>query len=173
VADTLAVFLIGAPGAGKTSLLESLSQLLELEGVSHGALESEQLSFGWPLLGARAWIPQLEGVLRLQREAGRSTFLISATPEREAELEELVVAARADATLVVCLRVAPAVAAARVAAREPESWPGRARLIERAGELAERVEHFSGIDLALDSETSSPAEMAAEILRDMRRLCQL
>jgi hypothetical protein len=42
---TWAMLLTGAPGAGKTSVLEKLATLLEIEGVEFGALESEQL--GW------------------------------------------------------------------------------------------------------------------------------
>ena len=76
------VLLIGAPGAGKSALLAALSTLLEREGVRHGALESEQLAQGWPLLAASDWIGQLGAVLARQREAGRRIFLVAATTER-------------------------------------------------------------------------------------------
>jgi hypothetical protein len=47
--------LIGAPGAGKTSVLEFPMTLMEIEGVEYGAIESEQLASGWPLLSASEW----------------------------------------------------------------------------------------------------------------------
>jgi adenylate kinase len=45
---TMAVVLTGAPGAGKSSVLDRLATLLEIEGVEFGALESEQLGWGSP-----------------------------------------------------------------------------------------------------------------------------
>jgi adenylylsulfate kinase-like enzyme len=40
---TWAVLLTGAPGAGKSSVLERLATLLEIEGVEFGALEQSSL----------------------------------------------------------------------------------------------------------------------------------
>ena len=51
-----ALILTGAPGTGKTSALEVLMTLLELEGAEYGAIESEQLALGSPLLPGEAWI---------------------------------------------------------------------------------------------------------------------
>jgi adenylate kinase family enzyme len=47
-----ALLLIGAPGAGKSAVLDALATLLEIEEIEHGAIESEQLARGLPLLGA-------------------------------------------------------------------------------------------------------------------------
>jgi len=86
---TSAVILIGAPGSGKSSALEALATRLEIEGVEHGAIESEELSRGFPTLDARAWISQLEGVLRLGRAAGRRLFLVVATTENADQLRSV------------------------------------------------------------------------------------
>ena len=43
-----ALVLIGAPGTGKSSVLEALMTLLEIDDVEYGAMESEQLSMGSP-----------------------------------------------------------------------------------------------------------------------------
>jgi predicted AAA+ superfamily ATPase len=59
-----AVLLIGSPGAGKSSVLGALSAELERSRVPFGALESEQLSEGWPRLSAEDWVPQLAAVMR-------------------------------------------------------------------------------------------------------------
>lgn len=162
------LLLIGAPGAGKTTLLRALSTLLEREGMSHGAIESEQLSLGWPLLDARSWVEQLGAVLEMQRDAGRETFLVAATVEDEDELRSVLRAAGAQDTLVVCLRVSAQTAAERVARREPEQWPGRQRLIEHARELAPRIPGLRGVEIVLDSEQLAPQELAGRVLEAMR-----
>lgn len=55
---TAALILIGSRGAGRTSVLEALATVHEIERVEHGAFEAGQLSLGWPLLAAQAWLPQ-------------------------------------------------------------------------------------------------------------------
>ena len=83
---TWAVLLTGAPGAGKSSVLEELATLLEIDGVEFGALESEQLGWGLPWLSGEPWLNQLRAVLDLQRQAGRRRFLLAATTETSDEL---------------------------------------------------------------------------------------
>src|SRR5215213_8464615 len=102
-----ALVLTGAPGAGKSSVLEALSGLLEEAGVAHGALESEQLARGTPWLADEAVFAQLAAVCELQRAAGRRLFLVSATTETEAELTAVCEAIGAERTLVACLTVDP------------------------------------------------------------------
>jgi hypothetical protein len=46
---TLAVLLTGPPGVGKSSVLDRLVTLLEIDGVKFGGLESEQLGRGAPV----------------------------------------------------------------------------------------------------------------------------
>ena len=43
--------MIGAPRAGRSSLLQAIATLLEREGIEHGAIESEELTRGFPPLG--------------------------------------------------------------------------------------------------------------------------
>ncbi|MBN9621401.1 MAG: hypothetical protein J0H06_00370 [Actinobacteria bacterium] len=159
-----ALVLTGAPGAGKTSALLELGTRLEIEGVQYGAIESEQLTMGSPVLSNEELIPQLAAVLRLQREAGRRLFLIVATIESEADLRGVVDAARADKVLVVCLRASPDTVAARVESREPNSWPGKGALIEHARELAVLVPQIDGIDLVIDTDAQSRDGVVEQIL---------
>ena len=157
-----AVILIGAPGAGKSSVLEKLSTLLEINRIEHGWIESEALSQGWPVLPAAAWLTMVEEVLALQRRAGRELMLITATPESEEELQRLRAAARAQ-TIVICLTAPAAVTAARVEQREPDDWPDKQWLVEHARELAETIPRFTGIDVAISTDGRAATDVAAEV----------
>jgi hypothetical protein len=167
-ASTQALVLIGAPGSGKSSVLEVLITLLDRDGVEYGAIESEQLSLGYPLLSGRQWTDQLDAVLALQREAGRRRFLIAATVENAEELCWVVAATRAESPLVACLHASADVLAERVAEREPDAWPGKAGLIAHARELALVIPNLANIDLLIDTEHRGAEQVAAQIYDEMR-----
>lgn len=163
------VVVTGAPGAGKTSVLEALTTLLELEGLEHGAIESEELSRGFPPLGAEAWLAQLAAVLAAQREAGRPLLLIVATTEDEAQLRGVLAAARGERSLVVCLSAPAAELAARLERREPDRWPGKTGLIAHARALAATIPALARVDLAIDTTGRDAEDVAREVLAAMRR----
>ena len=162
------LILTGAPGTGKSSVLDSLATLLEVEGVEYGAIESEQLAWGSPLLPALQWAAQLEAVLAFQRHAGRSRFLVAATVETADELRLVANATRGERLLVVCLTAQPELVAARIAEREPDTWPGKAALIARARGLAEMIPTFDGVDLVVETDVRSAEETAARVYEEMQ-----
>jgi hypothetical protein len=168
-----ALILIGAPGAGKSAVLGALSSRLEADEVPHGTIETEQLAQGWPLLPASAWIAQLANVLERQRRAGRTRMLIAATVETAAELADLVEATGAARTLVACLVASPDTVVRRIEAREPDSWPGKRRLMAHAFRLAEVVPGLPGIDLHLATDTCSAEEAAAQLADALAELGML
>lgn len=129
---TAAIVITGPPGAGKTSILERLSTLLEIDGVAFGAVESEHFGWGSPWLSGEPVMRQLEAVLTLQRDVGRRLFLVAATAETDAELGGVVRATGADRVTTVLLSAPPDVVAARIRDREPDDWPGKESLIEHA-----------------------------------------
>lgn len=157
--------LTGAPGTGKTSVLDELSTMLEADQVPFGAIETEQLARGWPWLGAAEWIPQLAAVISLQRASGRDTFIIVATTETEHELRAVAEAVGGDRVIAVCLAAAGEVVARRIAEREPDAWPGNVALIEHARQLAEEIPRIAGLDVVLDTEDREPASVARELRR--------
>lgn len=158
-----ALILIGAPGAGKTAVLEALSTLLEIDGVTFGAIETEELGRGWPWLGARDWVPQLAAILVLQRQAGRDTFLVVATTETADELRDVIEAVGAERTVVICLSAPAEVTSARVAEREPDTWPGKAHLVAHSRTLAHDIPSLLGIDVAISTAGRDCADVAAEV----------
>jgi len=160
-----ALILIGGPGSGKSSVLDALSTMLEIDQVRFGAIETEQLARGWPWLNAAQWIPQLEAVIELQRRAGRQTFLVAATPETEQELRAVVDAVGIEQVVIVCLSAPADLAAGRVADREPDSWPGKLPLVEHARKLAREIQSLAGIDLVLSTVDQQAAEVATEVKR--------
>ena len=163
-----ALVLTGAPGAGKSSVLEALTTLLEIDGVPFGALESEQLAWGSPWLPHAAWLRLLAHVIDLQRESGRALFLVAATTETAGELRGVLEALGAARVLVVCLRAAPDTVARRIAEREPDAWPGKEALIVHARALAESMPSIAGLDLVIDTDGRDAVDVAREV-RDALR----
>ena len=163
-----AVVITGAPGSGKSTVAGKLATLLEIEGVEFGALESEQLGLGWPWLAHDAVVSQLREVIRLQRRAGRTTFLVVATTENSEELADVIDAIGADQVATVLLTAPADVVAERIAAREPDSWPGKQKLIAHASELALSMPQLSGIDVVVSTDGREADDVAAEVVAAMR-----
>lgn len=162
------MLLTGAPGAGKSSVLEKLATLLEIEGVEFGALECEQLAWGWPWLSGDAWLRQLRAVLELQRQAGRRLFLLAVTTETTDELRAVNEAIAADEVVTVLLHAPAEAVAARLGAREPDTWPGKQRLIEHARRLAVSMQRLDRIDLHISTENRDAADVATELREALR-----
>ena len=144
-------------------MLDALSTALELEEMTFAAIETEQFARGWPWLTAAQWMPQLRAVVELQRQAGRERFLVVATTETEEELQAVIAAVRVERVTVACLSVPPALAAARVAEREPNSWPGKLALVEHAQKLAREIPLIPGIDLVLATADRHASAVATEL----------
>jgi chloramphenicol 3-O-phosphotransferase len=99
---------------------------------------------------------------------GRRLFLISATVGCGEDLTAVRAATRADDALIVCLAASPDTVAARIDVREPDRWPGKRPLIERARRLARSVPRLPDVDLVIDTEQRKPEDVAGEIFAAMR-----
>ena len=162
--------ITGAPGAGKSSVLERLTTLLEIEGGAFGALESEQLSCGSPWLDVEPWLAQLAAVMRIQQEAGRNLFVVAATTETSADLLAVHQAIAADRRILVLLEASPDVIAARLAAREPDLWPGKQPLIAHARRLAIDMLSLEGIDIRCNSNGQDVTDVARGLRQALAKL---
>ncbi len=155
-----ALLITGPPGAGKSSALNRLSTLLELREVCYGAVEADELARGWPVTDFEEWAPRLALVCADMRHADRGLLLVVATVETDAQLEATVGAIGAEQTSVVCLTAPPAVVASRVAAREPDDWPGKAWLVAHAEEVAHEIPRLTGVDGVISTAEAGPGEIA-------------
>jgi adenylate kinase family enzyme len=155
--------ITGAPGAGKSSVAEALTTLLDNAGIEHGAIESEQLAWGTPWLEEAQMCEQLAEVVRLQRSYGRRLFIVVGTTETEEDLQGLLGAIGAGRSFVACLTVPGDVASARVLEREPERWAARESLAEHARELASQIPRLPSIDLVLSTDGRDEESVAAEL----------
>ena len=163
-----ALILTGAPGSGKSSVLDALGTLLEIDEMAFGALESEELARGWPWLSTADWLSQLAAVIALQRHAGRDLFLVAATTETQLELQGVIDALAVDRVLVICLTAPPDLVAERITRREPDAWPGKDPLVVHARELADSIPAISGIDAVLNTDGRAATDVAADV-RDLLR----
>ena len=164
----VAIVVTGAPGSGKSSVLQALTTLLEVDGVEYGAIESEQLAWGSPWLDPAAMAAQLAVVARMQRDAGRRRFVVGATTETSGELDAILGAIAAERSFVACLSAPPDVVAARIDRREPDAWPGKHELIEHARVLALSIPAIAGLDAVVDTDGRDPADVAGEIMAALR-----
>jgi adenylate kinase family enzyme len=160
---TSAIVLTGAPGAGKSSVAQAFTTLLDNAGIEHGAIESEQLAWGTPWLTEAQACEQLAAVVALQRGYGRRRFVVVATTETQEDLEALLGAIGAERSLVVALSAPGDVCAARVLEREPERWAGREALAAHARELAGVIPGLPGVDVVLDTAGRSAEAVAGEL----------
>jgi adenylate kinase family enzyme len=164
VASDHALLITGPPGAGKSSALDRLSTLLEIRGVSHGAVEVDELSRGWPAPPPAQWEKRLALVCTDLRADGRERLLVVATVQSEAQLDRVVEAIGPAQTTVVCLTAPAEIVAARVAAREPDDWPGKATLVAHSARLALVIPHLPRVDGVISSIDLSAQQIAADIL---------
>jgi predicted kinase len=163
-----AVVLTGPPGAGKTTVLTALMNLLEAEDVRYAAVEVEALALVHPWGDDDAAFAHLEHLAGSFRRRGYPTLLVSATVEDAEYLRRLRAALPADDVLLVRLEAPPALLRERLARREPPDWVGLPRLLEATGTLAAAIAELPGVDLVIDTEDANPGAAAAAIRDAMR-----
>jgi broad-specificity NMP kinase len=158
-----ALVLTGPPGAGKSAVLEALSDALVDDDVAHATVETEALTATHPPLDDARWLAHVRAACGLHRDDGQRLLLVATTVESDADLRGVLDAVGADEHVVVRLEADPATLARRIVEREPEGWSGLGDLVAASARLAPVIAALDGIDLALSTEDARPSEVAARI----------
>jgi hypothetical protein len=158
-----ALVLTGPPGAGKSAVLESLSDALVDDDVAHATVETEALTATHPPLDDGRWLAHIQATCALHRDQGQRLLLVATTVEGDAELRGVLDAVGADEHVVVRLEAEPATLAKRIAEREPAGWSGLDRLVAASARLGPVIAGLGAIDVALSTEDARPSDVAARI----------
>ena len=155
-----AVVLTGPPGAGKTAVLEALTDALCAEDVRHATVEVEALTSAHPPLDDEQWPAPVAAVCGLYRRFGYELLLVTATVESDADLCGVLAAVGADEHVVVRLHADPSTLRRRIIDREPDTFT---ELVAAAARLGPVIAGLDGIALALSTEGERPAAVAEQI----------
>jgi broad-specificity NMP kinase len=158
-----ALVLTGPPGAGKTSVLEALTDALSAEDVRHATVEVEALTSAHPPLADEQWPMPVEAICRLYRRFGYELLLVAVTVENDADLRGIVAAIEADEHVIVRLEAQPSTLRRRIVDREPDTFNQLDELIAASARLTPVIAALDGIALALSTENQRPADVAARI----------
>jgi hypothetical protein len=158
-----ALVLTGPPGAGKSAVLEALTDALCAEDVRHATVEVEALTSAHPPLDDDQWPVPVEAVCGLYRRFGYELLLVTATVESDADLRAVLAAIGADEHVVVRLHAEPATLRQRIINREPDTFPELDELVAAAVRLGPVIAGLDGIALALSTEGERPAAVAERI----------
>jgi hypothetical protein len=158
-----AVVLTGAPGAGKTAVLEALSDALVEDDVPHAMVETEALTATHPPLDDAQWFAHVRAACGLHRRQGQPLLLVATTVESAADLRGVLEAVGADEHVVVRLEAEPGTLARRIVEREPDGWSGLDELVAAAARLGPVIAELDGVALALSTEDAQPVDVARRI----------
>jgi hypothetical protein len=168
VATVTAVFALvisGPPGAGKTAVLEALTDALVAADIRHAVIEAEALTSAHPPLDDVQWPMPVEAVCGLYRRFGHGLLLVTVTLESDEHMRAVLAAIGADEHAVVRLEAEPATLRARIVEREPDSFTQLEQLVAASARLRPVIAGLDGVALALSTEGRRP-EAVAERIRD-------
>jgi dephospho-CoA kinase len=158
-----ALLITGPPGAGKTAVLEALTDALSAEDVRHATVEVEALTSAHPPLDDDQWPAPVEAVCGLYRRFGYELLLVTATVESDADLRGVLAAIGADEHVVVRLHAEPSTLRQRLIDREPDTFTELDELVAAAARLSPLIAGLDGIALAISTERERPAALAERI----------
>ena len=155
--------ITGPPGAGKTAVLEALTDALSGEDVRHATVEVEALTSAHPPLDDDQWPAPVEAVCALYRRFGYELLLVTATVESDADLRGVLAAIGADEHVVVRLHAETSTLRRRIIEREPDTFTELDELVATVVRLSPVIAGLDGVALALSTEGERPAAVAERI----------
>ena len=161
------VLLVTGPvGVGKTSVASEVSELLDQAGVAHALVDADSLRWCYPRPASDPFRVKLAmknlAVWPNVQAAGASRLVLVDVIELRAELSRVAAAAPGADVCVVRLRATADTLAARV--KQRETGLGRDRHLQRAVELARRMEVAAVEDIVVDTDSRAIPDIASEIL---------
>ncbi len=160
--------LTGPPGVGKTAIALEVSLRLRAAGVAHAVVDLDALSWCYPAppgdpYRTRLALRNLAALWPHFRAAGAARLIVARTIETRAEADEIASAIPDGNVVVVRLHATPAALSARLRARETGS--GLGPLLQRATDLARRMDLARIEDHLIETTGCSVVEVATEVLR--------
>jgi hypothetical protein len=158
-----AVVLTGAPGAGKSDALMALSDALVVDEIRHAAVDVDEIAWAYPYPSLAERCDHLRAWAERCHAAGFELLLVAEAIESPGHFRDLLAALGADDHLLVRLAAPPATLLERIVAREPPGWSGLTHLLDEAPRLHASLAALDGVHLVLDSERTSPGEIAEQV----------
>src|SRR5215203_4876467 len=159
----LAVVVIGPPGAGKTTVLTALQNLLADDGIRHAAIELEALAWAHPAISDEQSFRHLAALSEMYGAARYDLIICGATVTSDAFMTSLVAALAADARLIVRLDAPVRTLRQRITQREPPGWSGLPHLLRATERIVVQSRRLTEVDATFSTDEASPRAIAAEI----------
>jgi chloramphenicol 3-O-phosphotransferase len=158
-----AVVLTGAPGSGKSVCLMALSDALVDDEIAHAAVDSDEAAWAYPFPDNAQRLEHVRALWESHRRAGHDVLLLAEVVESAAHLGDILATLGVADHLLVRLDAGAGTLRERIVAREPPGWSGLDYLLGYTERTLPALAALDGVHLALDSESTSPAEIAARI----------
>lgn len=168
--DVVSVLVIsGSMGAGKTTVMNEVTDLLAAQGIVHAAIDLDTLGIVHLPPGAPTddlMYANLAAIWANYATAGVKRLVIARALETRAELDRLRAAVR-EAQVVVCRLRAP-VARMEMRVREREAGIWQAKYVKRVAELDGLLDVAAVDDFSINNDERTVTEVARELLQQAR-----
>jgi len=134
------LLIVGAPGVGKTTVLDAVTELLTARGIAHASLETEHLPQIVPRAGLSLILDALPGVWAAMRAHGVPRLVLTHTCEAVDDVAALAASLTDTTIAVVALQAPPATLRDRIRSRRES-----AHITDYLLDVATRVEGVAAL----------------------------